>query len=102
MYGIGEHYAIDDDVLPILDLHPTVDMGVKPCIEPRKYEWLRDCPDICSIRIRSHIPLDGPSKRRFASFPEELRGSIAAQTAVAGRSSAGHQHHGQQCNRIRS
>jgi hypothetical protein len=49
MYGItGEHYAIDDDVLPILDLDPAVEVridieetGVKLFIGPREYEWPR-------------------------------------------------------------
>jgi len=46
MYGItSEHYAIDDDILPILDLHPAVEVridieeaGVKLFIGPREYE----------------------------------------------------------------
>ena len=68
MYGItGEHYAIDDDVLPILDLHPAVDvridieqLGVKLFIGPREYEWPRGCPDVRSVRTGFCIPLDGP------------------------------------------
>ena len=58
MYGItGEHYAIDDDVLPILDLHPADkvrmdigETGVKLFIGPREYDWPRGCRDVCSVR----------------------------------------------------
>jgi hypothetical protein len=57
MFGItGEHYAIDDDVFPTLDLHAAVEVridieetGVKLFIGPREYEWPRGCPDVCSI-----------------------------------------------------
>jgi hypothetical protein len=70
MYGItGEHYAIDDDVLPILDLHPAVDVridieqtGVKLFIGPREYEWPRGCPDVCSVMTGFHRPLHGPQR----------------------------------------
>ena len=58
MYGItGEHYAIGDAVLPILDLHPAVKLrmdigetGVKLFIGPREYDWPRGCRDVCSVR----------------------------------------------------
>lgn len=58
MSGItSEYYAIDDDVLPTLDLHPGVEVridieetGVKLLIGPREYEWPRGCPDICFVR----------------------------------------------------
>jgi hypothetical protein len=58
MYGItGEHYAIDDEVLPNLDLHPAVEVridieetGIKLFIGPREYEWPRGCPDARSVR----------------------------------------------------
>ena len=67
MYSItGEHYAIDDDVLPILNLQPAVEVridieetGVKLFIGPREYEWPRGCPDVCSVRTGFYIPLDG-------------------------------------------
>jgi hypothetical protein len=70
MYGItGEHYAIDDDVLPTLDLHPPVEpridieqTGVKLFIGPGEYERPRGCPDVCSVRTGSYIPLDGPQE----------------------------------------
>jgi hypothetical protein len=68
MYGItGEHYAIDDNVLPILDLHPAVEVridieetGVKLFIGPREYEWPRGCPDVCSVSMGFYKPLHGP------------------------------------------
>jgi hypothetical protein len=70
MYGItSAHYAIDDDVLPILDLHPVVEVridiegtGVKLFIGPRKYEWPRGFPDVCSVRTGFYIPPDGPQR----------------------------------------
>jgi hypothetical protein len=69
MYGIGEHYAIDDDVLPTLELHPAVEVridieetGVKLFIGPREYEWPRRCPDTCSVRTEYQVPLDGPRR----------------------------------------
>ena len=70
MYGItGEHYAIDDDVLPTLDLHPAVEVridieetGVKLFIGPREYEWPRGCPDVCSVRTSFYTPLVGRQK----------------------------------------
>jgi hypothetical protein len=70
MYGItGEHYAIDDDVLPTLDLHPAVEVridieetGVKLFIGPREYEWPRGCPDVCSVRTGFYSALDGPKR----------------------------------------
>jgi hypothetical protein len=70
MYDItGGHYAIDDDVLPTLDLHPAVEVrldieetGVKLFIGPREYEWPRGCPDACSVRIGFYIPFDGPQR----------------------------------------
>jgi hypothetical protein len=69
-YGIpGEHYAIDDEVLPTLALHPAVEVridieetGVKLFIGPREYEWPRGCPDICSVRTGVHCQFDGPQK----------------------------------------
>ncbi len=70
MYGItGEHYAIDDDVLPTLALHAAVEVridieetGVKLFIGPREYEWPRGCPDICSVRTGFRCQFDGPQK----------------------------------------
>jgi len=70
MYGItGEHYAIDDNVLPILNLDPAVEVridieetGVKLFIGPREYEWPRGCPDVCSVRTEFYSPLDGPQR----------------------------------------
>ncbi|HMG84170.1 MAG TPA: hypothetical protein VK574_00420 [Terracidiphilus sp.] len=67
MYGTtGEHYAIDDNVLPILDLNPEVEVridieetGIKLFIGPREYEWPRGCPDVCSVRTEFYNPLDG-------------------------------------------
>ena len=51
---IGEHYAIDEDVLPNLSLNAAVEVRidieeteVKLFIGPREYEWLRGCPDAC-------------------------------------------------------
>lgn len=65
----SEHYAIDDGVLPILDLHPSAEVridieetGVKLFIGPREYEWPRGCPDVCSVRTGVYIPLDRPQK----------------------------------------
>lgn len=54
MYGItGEHYAIDDNVLPTLKWQPEVEVridieetGVKLFIGPREHEWSRGCPDV--------------------------------------------------------
>jgi hypothetical protein len=70
MDGItSEHYAIDDDILPILDLHPAVEVridieeaGVKLFIGPREYEWPRGCPDVCSVKTGFYFPLDGPQR----------------------------------------
>ena len=70
MYSItGEHYAIDDNVLPILDLHPEVEVridieetGIKLFIGPREYEWPRGCPDVCSVSTGFYRPLDGPQR----------------------------------------
>ena len=70
MFGtIGEHYAIDDDVLPILDLGPAVEVrldidetGIKLFIGPREYEWPRGCPDVCSVRTEFYGPLQGPQR----------------------------------------
>ena len=73
MYGInGEHYAIDDEVLPTLDLGPAVEVridieetGVKLFIGPREYEWPRGCPDVSSVRTSFYIPLDGPKREEL-------------------------------------
>jgi hypothetical protein len=70
MYGMrSEHYAVDDNVLPILDLYPEIEVridieetGVKLFIGPREYEWPRGCPDVCSVRTEFYIPRDGPQK----------------------------------------
>lgn len=61
MYNLrSEHYAIDDSVLPVLNLQPAVqvrldieDTGIKLIIGPREYEWPRGCPDVCSVRTDS-------------------------------------------------
>ena len=65
MHDIGEHYAIDDDVLPVLYLHPAAEVridieetGVKLSIGPREYEWPRGCPDVCSVRTEFYSSLD--------------------------------------------
>jgi len=92
MYGItGQHYAIDDDVFPIFDLHPAVEpridteqTGVKLFIGPRGYQWPRACPGVCSVRAGSYIPLDGPQTEELLTYPKELHGSIAALTGSAG------------------
>jgi hypothetical protein len=68
MYTIaGEHYAIDDDVLPTLALDPAVEVridieetGVELFIGPREYEWPRGCPDVCSVMTGFCRPLHGP------------------------------------------
>jgi hypothetical protein len=70
MYGItGEHYAVDDGILPILDLNPEVEVridieeiAVKLVIGPREYEWPRGCPDVCAVRTELYEPLDGPQR----------------------------------------
>jgi hypothetical protein len=70
MYGItSEHYAIDDDVLPLLDLNPAVEVridieetGVKLFIGLREYEWPRGRPDVCSVRTGFYSPQDGPQR----------------------------------------
>ena len=70
MNGItSEHYAIDDNVLPILDLDSEVEVridieetGVKLFIGPREYEWPRGCPDVCSVRTEFDRPLHGPQR----------------------------------------
>ena len=70
MYGItGKHYALDDGVLPTLDLHPTVgvridieETGIKLFIGPREYEWPRGCPDVRWVTAGFRIPLDGPQR----------------------------------------
>ena len=67
IYGItGEHYAIDDEVLPTLGLHWAVEVridveetGIRHFIGPREYEWPRGCPDVCSVRTGFYSPLDG-------------------------------------------
>ena len=65
----SEHYAIDDDILPTLDLDPAVEVridieetGVKLFIGPREYEWPRGCPDVCSVRTEFYTPLNGPQR----------------------------------------
>jgi hypothetical protein len=71
MCGItGEHYAIDDDVLPMLDFDTEVEVridieetAVKLIIGPRQYEWLRGCPDVCSVRTGFYIARDGPLRK---------------------------------------
>lgn len=71
MYGItGEHYAVDDGILPILDLYPEVEVridieetAVKLFIGPREYEWPRGCPDVCAVRTEIYEPLDGPQRK---------------------------------------
>ena len=68
MHGMrSEHYAVDDNALPILDLYPEVEVridieetGVKLFIGPREYEWPKGCPDVCSVRTEFCIPRDGP------------------------------------------
>jgi hypothetical protein len=70
MYGItGEYYAVDDNVLPILDLHPAVEVRIdnektkpKLFIKPREYEWPRDCPDVYSVMTGFHRPVHGPQR----------------------------------------
>jgi hypothetical protein len=70
MYNItSEHYAIDDSVLPILNLGSAAqvrldieDTGIKLFIGPREYEWPRGCPDVCSVRTDFYVPQDGPLK----------------------------------------
>jgi hypothetical protein len=70
MYNMrSEHYAIDDSVLPVLNLHPAAevridieDTGVKLFIGPREYEWPRGCPDVSSVRTDFYIPQGGPRK----------------------------------------
>ena len=70
MYGItGEHYAIDDEVLPLLDLHLAVEVridieetGVKLFIGPREYEWPRGCPAVCSVMTGFYRPISGPER----------------------------------------
>ena len=70
MYGItGEHYFIDNADLPILDLHPAVEVridieetGVKLSIGRREYEWPRGCPDVRSVRTGLYIPQSGPQR----------------------------------------
>jgi hypothetical protein len=65
----GEHYAIDDDVLPTLDLQSALEVridieetGVKLFIGPREYEWPRGCPDVRSVRTGLYIPPDGSQR----------------------------------------
>jgi hypothetical protein len=65
----SEHYSIDDDVLPFLDLKTAVDVrldieetGTKLLIGPREYEWPRSRPDLCSVRAGFYGPLDGPQR----------------------------------------
>jgi hypothetical protein len=70
MYGItGEHYVVDDDVLPIHGLHQAVQVridvdqtGVKNFIGPRKYKWPRGCPDTCAIMTGFYRPAHGPQR----------------------------------------
>jgi hypothetical protein len=70
MTGItGEHYAIDDEILPILASYPAVEVridieetGVKLFIGPREYEWPRGCPDVCSVRTEFYEPFEGPQR----------------------------------------
>jgi hypothetical protein len=65
MCGItSEHYAIDDNVLPILDLLSGVEVridieetGVKLFAGPREYEWPQGCPDACSVSTGFYGPL---------------------------------------------
>jgi hypothetical protein len=65
----SEHYAIDDGVLPVLDLHSTVEVridieetGVKLSIGRWEYEWPRRCPDVCSVSTGFCIPQSGPQR----------------------------------------
>ncbi len=93
MYGIsGEHYAIDDDVLPILTLDQAVEIridieetGVKLFIGLREYEWRRGCPDVCSVRTGLYSPLNGPQREDSLTHFEGLSGSIFSLTASACR-----------------
>lgn len=70
MHGItSEHYAVDDNVLPILDLHSAVEVridieetGVKLFIGPREYEWPRGCPDVCSARTEIYNTQTRPQR----------------------------------------
>ena len=70
MYDLrSEHYAIDDTVLPILNVHAAVEVridieetGIRLSIGPREYEWPRFCPDVCSVRTEFYIPQGGPRK----------------------------------------
>jgi hypothetical protein len=70
MYGItSEHYATEDGVLPILELHSTVkvridieETGVKLSIGRREYEWPRGCSDVRSVRTGLYIPQSGPQR----------------------------------------
>jgi hypothetical protein len=70
MYNMtSEHYAVDDSVLPLLNMYSAVevridieDTGIKLFIGPREYEWPRGCPDICAVRTDFCIPRGGPLK----------------------------------------
>jgi hypothetical protein len=65
----SEYYAVDDDVLPILNLHQATgvrkgieETGVKLSTRPRIYEWPRGCPDVCPVWTGFHTPRSGPQK----------------------------------------
>jgi hypothetical protein len=70
MYGItGEHYVVDDNVFPILDLHPAVEVridieepAVKLFIGPREYAWPRDYLDVRTGMTGFYRPLHGPQR----------------------------------------
>ncbi len=64
--SIGEHYAVDDDGLPNLELHAAVEVridieetAVKLFIGSREYEWPRGCPNACYVMTGFQPPLDG-------------------------------------------
>ena len=70
MYEIrSESYAVDDDVLPILNFDQATEVrkgieetGVKLFARPRVYEWPRDCSDVCPVWTGFYTPRSGPQK----------------------------------------
>jgi hypothetical protein len=63
----SEDYAVEDDALPLLNLHPVTEVGidiekasVKLFIHPKQYKWPRDCSEACTVKTEFSVPRSGP------------------------------------------
>lgn len=59
----SEDYAVEDDALPLLNLHPVTEVGidiekasVKLFIHPKQYKWPRDCSEACTVKTEFSVP----------------------------------------------